>query len=71
MRGLVQAISLPKVRAQPGITKVSLGSFSETQHLVDPSLLEALFASLAGELPDLKKLPPSLHGQHWMARDRF
>lgn len=69
MRGLVQASSLPKVCAQLGITKVSLGSFSETQHLVDPSLLEALFASLAGELPDLKELPPSLHGQHWMARD--
>lgn len=69
VRGLVQASSLPKVCAQLGITKVSLGSFSETQHLVDPSLLEPLFASLAGELPDLKRLPPSLRGQRWMARD--
>lgn len=69
VRGLVQASSLPKVCAQLGITKVSLGSFSETQHLVDPSLLEPLLASLAGELPDLQKLPSSLHSQRWMARD--
>ena len=69
VRGLVLASSLPKVGAQLGVTKVSLGSFSETQHLVEPALLEHLFASLAGELPDLKKLPPSLHSQRWMARD--
>ena len=69
VRGLVLASSLPKVGAQLGVTKVSLGSFSETQQLVEPALLEHLFASLAGELPDLKKLPPSLHAQRWMARD--
>jgi hypothetical protein len=69
VRGIAQASSLPKVCAQLGVTKVSLGSFSETQHLVEPSLLEHLFTSLAGELPDLKKLPPSLHSQRWMARD--
>ncbi len=69
VRGLVLASSLPKVGAQLGVTKVSLGSFSETQQLVEPALLEHLFASLAGELPDLKRLPPSLHAQRWMARD--
>jgi len=69
VRGLALASSLPKVCAQLGVTKVSLGSFSETQQLVEPALLEHLFTSLAGELPDLKKLPPSLHAQRWMARD--
>ena len=69
VRGLALASSLPKVGAQLGVTKVSLGSFSETQHLVEPTLLEHLFTSLAGELPDLKMLPPSLHSQRWMARD--
>ena len=29
------------------VPKVSLGSFSETQHLVDPALLEALITSTA------------------------
>lgn len=69
VRGIVQASELPKVRERISVPKVSLGSFSETQHLVDPALLEHLFASIASELPDLKKLPPGLRTQRWMARD--
>ena len=69
VRGLVQASGLPGVQQKMGVPKVNLGSFSETQHLLEPALLEALFASLAGELPDLRALPPGLRTERWMARD--
>src|SRR5258708_38788415 len=69
VRGIVQASGLPGVQEKMGVSKVSLGSFSETQHLIDPALLEALFASLSGALPDLSALPPSLRTDRWMARD--
>ena len=69
LRGIVLASGLPKVRERLGVPKVSLGSFSETQDLVDPALLECLFASIAGELPDLGRLPPALRTERWMARD--
>ena len=48
VRGLVQASGLPGVQQKMGVPKVSLGSFSETQHLIDPALLEALLASHGG-----------------------
>ena len=70
VRGIVQASGLPGVQEKMGVPKVSLGSFSETQHLIEPALLEALFASLSGELPDLSALPPGLRTERWMARER-
>jgi hypothetical protein len=69
LRGLVQASGLPEVRRKLGVPRVSLGSFSETQHLVDPVVLESLFARLAEELPDLESLPLELRAQRWLARD--
>jgi hypothetical protein len=69
VRGIAQASNLPKVRERIGVPKVSLGSFSETQHLLEPELLEHLFISLTSELPDLSKLPPGLRSERWMARD--
>lgn len=69
LRGIVQASGLPKVRQQTGVPKVSLGSFSEAQDLVDPALLKLVFASLAEQLPDLGELPPALRRERWMARD--
>lgn len=69
LRGIVAASGLPGVQQKMGVPKVSLGSFSETQHLIEPALLEALFASLSGELPDLSALPPGLRTERWMARD--
>lgn len=69
VRGIVQASGLAGVQEKMGVQKVSLGSFSETQHLLDPALLENLFASLAGELPDLSALPAALRTERWMARD--
>jgi Transposase DDE domain len=70
VRGIVQASGLPEVREKIGVPRVSLGSFSETQHLVDPAVLESLFASLAEQLPDPKNPPPQLRAQQrWLARD--
>ena len=67
MRALLQASTLPGVQRGICARPVSLGSFSETQNLVDTALLEALFTDIASELPDLAALPPGAH--RWMARD--
>ncbi|HVV70954.1 MAG TPA: IS4 family transposase [Verrucomicrobiae bacterium] len=69
LRGLVQASGLPEVRQKLGVPRVSLGSFSEAQYLVDPAVLESLFAGLAEQLPDLENLPAQLRAQRWLARD--
>lgn len=69
LRGIVQASGLPEVRNKIGVPKVSLGSFSEAQDLVDPALLELVFASLAEQLPDTGELPPGLRLERWMVRD--
>ena len=67
MRALIQASALPGVQRGICARPVSLGSFSETQDLVEPALLEALFCDIAGELPDLGALPPG--ASRWLARD--
>ena len=46
MRGLAAASHLGRVQREVCSSAVSLGSFSEAQALVDPALLEAVFASL-------------------------
>jgi hypothetical protein len=69
MRGLITASQLPKVQRQVCTRAVSLGSFSEAQGLVDPALLESVFAGLAARLPDAGTLPPQLRAARWMARD--
>jgi hypothetical protein len=69
LRGIVQASGLPEVRQKIGVPKVSLGSFSEAQDLVDPALLELVFASLAEQLPETGELAPALRWKRWQARD--
>jgi len=69
MQGLITASQLPKVQRQVCTRAVSLGSFSETQDLVDPALLETVFAGLAARLPEAGTLPPQLRAARWMARD--
>ena len=69
MRGLIQASRLPKVQREICTRKVSLGSFSETQALVDVALLERVFADLSAQLPDRAGVPAALRTQRWMARD--
>ena len=69
VRGIVQASNLEEVRAKVGVPRVSLGSFSETQHLLEPAVLESLFASLGQELTDGEPGSPQLRAERWLARD--
>jgi len=60
MRGLCSISRLPKVQAAIGCGRVSLGSFSETQAVLDPDLLQEVFSRLyqrvrtAGEARDAR-----------------
>lgn len=57
MRGLCAATELERVQQDVSGRKVSLGSFSEAQALVDPALLEAVFSRLAAQIrPDAEPL---------------
>ena len=49
MRGLCAASRLRRVREEICLSRVSLGSFSEAQAVVDPVLLQRVFAELAAE----------------------
>ena len=49
MRGLCAASRLQRVQQEICSAKVSLGSFSEAQAVVDPALLQRVFAELAAE----------------------
>jgi DDE family transposase len=49
MRGLCAASRLSRVRQQVCSGGVSLGSFSEAQAVIDPALLQRVFAELAAE----------------------
>lgn len=69
LRGLVQASEFPKMQREVCSRPVSLGSFSEAQSLVDPALLEVIFAELAAEIPNSSALPAPLRTPQWMARD--
>lgn len=68
LRGLQQASRLRRVQEEVCQRPVSLGSFSETQHLLDPALLEQVFEQLSRQLPR----PPGdarLGQWQWLARD--
>ena len=51
MRGLCAASQLGRVQDEICGRSVSLGSFSEAQHLVEPALLAAVFAELSAQVP--------------------
>jgi hypothetical protein len=51
MRALCAASRLPRVQEEICQSAVSLGSFSETQHVVNPALLERVFKDLSDRLP--------------------
>jgi len=57
MRGLCAASDLGRMQREVCGAKVSLGSFSETQAVVDPALLKKVFGELAAEL-----CPPPARG---------
>lgn len=49
MRGLCAASKLQRVQAEVCRRSISLGSFSEAQHLLDPALLQLLLSELGAE----------------------
>src|SRR5262249_40075921 len=50
LRSLQQASELSKVQKVLGISRTSLGSFSESSHVFDPDLLLPVIQELAGKL---------------------
>jgi hypothetical protein len=50
MRGLCAASQLPRVQEQVCGRPVSLGSFSEAQHVIEPEVLEQVFQALSAEV---------------------
>lgn len=69
MRSLCAISGLEKVRQQLGCPKVSLGSFSETQRLLDPDLLKQVFENLAAQNPISPKADPRLLHLDLIAQD--
>lgn len=69
MRGLCQASQLARTQAEVCGRAVSLGSFSETQHVLDPALLEKVFEQLSQSLPANQPHDARLGQWNWLARD--
>lgn len=68
-RALCAASRLERVQRELCGRPVSLGSFSEAQHLTEPAWLEALFGRLAAEVPGPPPQAPHQAWQQWFARD--
>ena len=69
MRALCAASRLQRVQAEICSRPVSLGSFSEMQHVLDPGLLERVFGGLVSEVTGREPPDPRLAGRQWMAHD--
>lgn len=69
MRAVCAISSLKKVQATTGSRKVSLGSFSEVQHLIEPDLLKQVFERLVDQVPAGPKNDPRLAHLELIAQD--
>jgi hypothetical protein len=69
MRQLCAITELEKVRQTTGAGKVSLGSFSETQAVLDPDLLKQVFERLVEQMPAPPTADPRLQHLHLIAQD--
>lgn len=69
MRGLCSASQLERVKRQVCGQEVSLGSFSEAQHLVDLDYLERVFGQLFSQQRGSVQADRRLSWQEWFARD--
>lgn len=69
MQALCAASELARVRREVCTQSISLGSFSEAQHLVDPAALEQLFGALSGQVHGPPATDPRAAWQQWFARD--
>lgn len=69
-RALCSATQFSRVQRELcGGQTVSLGSFSEAQHLVEPAWLERLFTELSAQVPGPAPKDPHQAWQQWFARD--
>ncbi len=68
-RAICAASKLPRVQRELSGGPVSLGSFSEAQHLTDPVWLEELFTRLAAQVVGPGPRDPHQAWQQWFARD--
>lgn len=64
MRGLCQASHLARVQAEFGGRPVSLGSFSESQALVDPAFLKKMYDVLHEKVVQQRKAPAGSPHRH-------
>jgi hypothetical protein len=69
MRAVCAASQLKRVQAEVCQRPVSLGSFSEAQHLVNPAHLERVFKELCQQLPSTGSGGQKLTWEQWFARD--
>lgn len=69
MRGLCAATELDRVKKEISGRKVSLGSFSETQALLDPQLLREVFYQLVEKVQTQAKPDPRLLHMQLIAQD--
>lgn len=69
MRGICAASHLAKVQATVGGPPVSLGSFSEAQHLCDPQPLAGIFQELSASIPAPSLQDPRQQWERWLAQD--
>jgi hypothetical protein len=68
-RAVCAASRLARVQREVCSRPVSLGSFSETQHVVDPACLTTLFAQFVAQVPGPGPRDPHQAWQQWFARD--
>lgn len=69
MRALSAASHLPRVQREVCGGSLSLGTFSEAQHLLEPQLLEAVFGDLVGKVAGKSTGDVHQAWQGWFARD--
>lgn len=69
MRALCAASQLPRVQREVSGQPVSLGSFSEAQHLMDLRVLEEVFGDLSAQVQGPAPADVRPAWQQWFARD--
>lgn len=69
MRAVCAISALKKVQEVTGCPKVSLGSFSEAQHVLDPDLLKQVFEQLVERMPKGPNRDPQLAHLQLIAQD--
>ena len=69
VRGICAASKLEKVQRHLRSQSVSLGSFSEAQHLCNPTLLAGIFEDMSRQVPAPTLKDPRQQWEQWLAQD--